>query len=66
MNTTLLDVYCFQTYFGSAASAFENIEFIFIAVLLWRVACVSLIWTTYVLARNYKHKVWESETDKVH
>ena len=63
MNIAVLDVYGFQTCFGSAASAFENIELADISALKknFRVTLKGYICftdvsrTTCALGRNYKH-----------
>ena len=65
----------FQTCFSSAASAFENIEFKLIFIVLKRknfsvslkgFTCVSLICRemTSALGRNYKHKAWDLATER--
>ena len=70
MNIAVLDMYGFQTCFGSAASAFENIELAYIhcalkecfSVTLKGYTCfIDLSRTTCALCRNYKHKVWDSK-----
>ena len=70
MNIAVLDVYGFQTCFGSAASAFENVELAYIhcalkecfSVTLKGYTCFTdLSRTTCALGRNYKHKVWDSK-----
>ena len=64
---------CFQTCFGSAASAFENIELAdihcalkknFSVTLKGYICLTDLSRTTCALGRNYKHKVWDSATER--
>ena len=66
MNISVFDVYGFQTCFGSAASAFENIELTYnhctlkehFSVTLKGYMCFTdLSRTTCALGRNYKHNV---------
>ena len=66
MNIAVLDLYGFQTCFGSAASAFENIELADIHCTLKKNFSVTLkgcmFFTdlsrnTCAPGRNYKHKV---------
>ena len=66
MNIVVLDVYGFQTCFGSAASAFENIELAdthcalkknFSVTLKGYMCFTDLSRTTCALGRNYKHNV---------
>ena len=73
MNIVVLDLYGFQTCFGSAASVFENIELADIycalkknfSVALKGYMCFTDLWrTTCALGRNYKHKVWYSATER--
>ena len=65
-SIALLNVYGFQTCFGSVASAFEDIELAYIhcalkenfSVTLKGYMCFTdLSRTTRALGRNYKHKV---------
>ena len=64
---------CFQTCFGSAASAFENIELADIHCALKKnfnvtfngyMCFADLSRTTCALGRNYKHKVWDTATER--
>ena len=73
MNIVVLDLYGFQTCFGSAASVFENIELADIycalkknfSVALKGYMCFTDLWrTTCALGRNYKHKVSYSATER--
>ena len=73
MNIVVCDVYGFQTCFGSAASAFENIELAYIhcalkenfSVTLKGYMCFTeLSRTTCALDRNHKHKVWDTATER--
>ena len=77
VNIAVLDRCGFQTSFGSAASAFENIELPYIhcalkenfSVTLKGFTCVSLIcWELLVrsVATTNTNKEWDSATDKVH
>ena len=75
MNITVRDVYGFQICFCSTASAFENIELAYIHCALKEnfsftlksyMCFTDLSRTTCALGRNYKHKVWDLATDKVH
>ena len=65
MNIAVLSVYGFQTCFGSAASAFENIELAYIhcalkenfsVTLKGYMSFTDLLRTTCALGRNYKHE----------
>ena len=66
-------LYGFQTCFGTAASAFENIELADIHCALKKnfnvtfngyMCFADLSRTTCALGRNYKHKVWDTATER--
>ena len=72
-NIAVLDVYGFQTCFGSAASAIENIELAYIycawkenfsVTLKGQMCFTDLSRTTCAFGRNYKHNVWDSATER--
>ena len=71
MNIVVLNVYGLNM-FGSAASAFKNIELAYIhcalkenfsVTLKGHMCFTDLSRTTCALGRNYKHKVWDLATD---